>query len=111
MVDWNTEIVPDTRIYIELIDWFSARGMRRVYGRGDVFLGKGTFNMDIWLNRHGRLLARFWSRCNDVDGRSLEIVGLSPTAIPDRKPNAAFEDSWIPQRLREEYEDWIIAES
>jgi hypothetical protein len=66
--------------------------------------------MDIWIDRGGRLLARFWSRSSDIDGRSLEIVGIPPTAIPDRRRDDAFLDSWIPQGLRQEYEDWISAE-
>ncbi len=110
MIPWDSEIAPTTPIRIDHIAWFSARGMRRVYGRGDIFLGKCSFNMDIWLDRTGRLLARFWSRSNDVDGRSLEIFGLSSAAIPDRKRDEAFKDSWIPQGLRDEYEDWITEE-
>lgn len=110
MIAWDTEIAPTTPIRIEHTAWFNACGMRRVYGRGDNFGGKCSFNMDIWLDRAGRLLARFWSRSNVVDGRSLEIVGLASAEIPDRKHDEAFEDSWIPQGLREEYEDWITEE-
>jgi len=66
--------------------------------------------LDAFRRLVADLLARFWSRSNDVDGRSLEIIGLSSAAIPDRKRDQAFEDSWIPQALREEYEDWITEE-
>ena len=105
MIAWDTEIAPTTSILIDHITWFNARGMRYVYGRGDHFGGKCSFNMEIWLATSGRLLARFWSRNNDVDRRSLEIVGLSSAEIPE-----AFGDSWIPQGLRAEYEDWITEE-
>jgi hypothetical protein len=110
MVAWDSEPSPDISIRIEYIDYFNARGMRRVYGRGDVFPTKCIFNMDVWLDRRGRLLARFWSRSNDVDGRSLEIRGISVDAIPKREPSTALSDAWIPQTLREEYEDWIRGE-
>jgi hypothetical protein len=107
MVDWQSDVAPSTPIRIESVDWFSARGMRRVYGRGDIFPSKCSFNMEIWRDRTGRLLARFWSRSREVDDRSLEVIGIPPDAIPDRKPDEVFQDSWIPQGLRTEYEDWI----
>lgn len=110
MIVWDTESPPNPSIRIENVPYFDARGMRRVYGRGDTFPKKCSFNMDIWRDRNGRLLARFWSRSNDVDGCSLEITGLSPDAIPNRQADTAFSDAWIPNALRKEYEGWISDE-
>jgi hypothetical protein len=42
-----------------------------------------------------------------VDGRSIEVIRIPPNAIPDRTADAAFSDVWIPEALRQEYEDWI----
>lgn len=89
---------------------FDARGMRLVYGREDHY-GRGrTFHMDVWLTRRGRLLARFWSRSSEVDEMSLEVIGFSPRLHP-RKKGDAFDARWVPQRLREAYDDWIDEES
>lgn len=110
MIVWDTESAPSASIRIENIPPFDARGMRRVYGRGDTFSKKCSFHMDVWCDRSGRLLARFWSGSGDVDGRSLEITGVSPDAIPNREGDAAFSDAWIPGALRQEYEGWISEE-
>lgn len=96
-------------IEVNHVDHFDARGMRRVYGRGDHHCGGRTFNMDVWLTRSGRLLARFWSRSSEVDGVSLEIIGFSPT-LPPRRKGAALDARWVPQCLRDEYDDWINGE-
>ena len=110
MVVWDSEVPTATAISIQHVAWFDARGMRRVYGRGDHFANKLKFNMDIWRDRGGRLLGRFWSRNTDVDGRSIEVIGIPPNAIPNRSPETAFSDTWIPEALRQEYEDWIQEE-
>ena len=95
-------------ISAKFIDPFSARGMRRVYGRGDHF-GRGrTFNMDVWLTRDGRLLARFWARRDEVDWLSLEVTGFIH-APPQNKKREVNED-WVPKCIRDEYDNWIISE-
>lgn len=108
MVVWDSDTPAATTASIQNIAWFDARGMRRVYGRGDHFGNGMTFNMDIWRDRDGRLLGRFWSRNAEVDGRSIEVIGIPPNAIPDRSPETAFSDRWIPQALRQEYEEWVM---
>ena len=82
----------------------SMHGMRRVYGRCDHF--RRQLNMDICRTRQGRLLARFWSRSNDIDAECWEVIGTSGTC---ESPGPPFEDRWIPSRLREEYESWVIS--
>lgn len=66
--------------------------------------------MDVWLARDGRLLARFWSRSAEVDWKSIEVIGIPVDAIPYRTPDSVFSDAWIPEILREEYEDWMEEE-
>lgn len=86
------------------IEPFSARGMRRVYGRGDHYQRRGLY-LDIWCDRTGRLLARFWSRSGEVDGESWEIVGV-PTA--DQLGGPPFNEQWVPDCLRKQYDAWVI---
>ncbi len=110
VVPWNTDPPRNVRVEIEYIDWFSARGMKRVYGRGDHFHGRASLNMDIWRNRHGQLFVRFWSRGEEVDDYSLTIHGINTESLPDGPSEDGFTDEWLPKTFREEYESWIISE-
>ena len=74
--------------------------------------------MDVWLTRSGRLLARFWAPRYEVDWQSYEIIGLSQknkkrwwdaAGEPDWAERGLSED-WVPQCLRDEYDNWIISE-
>ena len=98
---------PDSRV--DFIDNFDARGMRRVYGRGDHWLGGRSMNIDVWLTKNGRLVARFWSRSSDVDGMSLEVTGFSPDILLPNKLEG-LDERWVPQCLRDEYDRWVISE-
>lgn len=111
VVYWESKPPRNQRVRIEGIKWFSARGMKRVYGRGDHFPGRAGFHMDIWRNRHGQLFVRFWSRGEEVDDCSLTILGIRPDSIPDGPGTEGFTDHWLPKALRTEYETWVISES
>lgn len=89
---------------------FKANGMRRVYGRGDKFGSHASFNMDVWHDRKDRILIRFWSRSDEVDGRSFELHGISPKRCKTLASDEAFRDDWIPAVLRRAYEEWIEEE-
>jgi len=110
MIVWDSDPPSKTRIQIEYTDFFDARGMRRVYGRSDHFGHTAAFNMDIWRDRKGNLVARFWSRNVEVDKLSIAIRGIPADAIPDRPKGAAFSDAWLPKAFRDEYEKWISSE-
>ena len=111
MIQWDTNKGPMGRhIQVREIAHFDARGKRSLYRRGDEFLGKACFNMDIWIDRTGRLLARCWSHGTDVDSRSFEVVGLASDLIPQTHGRSNNDDSWIPESLRREYEEWIREE-
>ena len=97
-----------TVVKVEACGHFDARGLLRVYGRGDQF--HRTFNMDIWLSRDGRLLMRFWSRSLETDERSFEILGMEPAKIPIPKANSRLAEAWVPQAVRKEYDKWIQEE-
>lgn len=105
---WSEDGPQSDGITVEQIDGFSARGMRAVYGRGDHF-GRQIFHMDVWLTREGRFLARFWSRCAEVDWESWEVLGLpiSMTKLTDKQPS---HEEFVPTCLRDVYDDWIIRE-
>jgi hypothetical protein len=108
VVHWDDESPPGRGITLQDIEHFNARGMRRVYNRDDHFPGNPGFHMDVWKNRNGRLLARFWSHGANVDGCSYEILGI-PTSRQPRigHPN---DESWVPQCLRNGYGNWILSE-
>ena len=111
IVSWESE-PPETTAIVEESDHFVARGMRRVYGRGDHY-GRcrgHTFNMDIWRNRRGRLFMRCWSRLSEVDWRSFEIKGIAIDRIPELDMKRGFEDRWLPKTVRDAYEEWIREE-
>lgn len=88
------------------IEHFPARGMKRVYGRGDHFPSRPAFNMDVWRDRQGRLLARFWSRSGEVDWESWEILGIP---VPESLSGPPFDEQWVPDCLRKQYDTWIIS--
>jgi hypothetical protein len=96
-------------IKIEMIDDFDARGMRRMYGRGDWYGRHHHFNMDIWATPSGRLLMRCWSQCSDIYGRSFEIFGIDIEKSIIR-PNNRLCDDWLPYIVREAYDTWIEEE-
>ena len=97
-------------VSVDDVDHFDARGMLRVYGRGDHFTGYCTFNLDIWLTKDDRLLMRCWSRYMDIDGRSFEIKGLDTSKIPKPEKNKVLDELWVPDVVRKTYEEWIQAE-
>lgn len=106
---WDSEGPIGSSIRIEGIDHFDARGKRRMYGRGDQF-GRLVLNMDVWLSRDGRLFVRFWSRNEDVDWYSYEIVGLVDIESHYDTSPPEFGEHWIPECLREEYDNWVASE-
>ncbi len=110
VVYWDTPPPRKSRGKIEYVAPFSARGMKRAYGRGDRFSGRAALNMDIWQNRAGQLFVRFWSRNEEVDEYSLTISGVDPVFEPDTVREHGFSDAWIPQALRDEYESWVVSE-
>ncbi|MFZ0960715.1 MAG: hypothetical protein WAO35_07390 [Terriglobia bacterium] len=103
---WEKTIPRGVGINLIRVDHFDAHGMRRVYGRGDHFGRCCTFNMDVWLTRSGRLLARFWSRSSWVEEVSLEVIGLHRNPPLGTKATALHE-GWVPRCLRDEYDNWI----
>ena len=91
-------------------DPFSAKGMRQVYGRGDHFGGGRTFQLYIWKNKHGQLFMRCWSHYSDYLPRSFPITGVNPQVNPkvDGKPD--LREEWVPQVVRDAYDDWAREE-
>lgn len=107
---WDTSGASGRGIHVRYIEHFDARGMRRVYGRGDWFGPGRKFNMDVWLSTDGRLLARFWTRRDEVDWLSLEVIWSTHPQLPSGGNQLPMSEDWVPQPLREEYNSWIISE-
>lgn len=112
MFEWCSEppeIKPGTVEVIE-VNHFSARGMRRVYGRGDHFGGGRTFNLDIWKNRNGQIFMRCWSYYSDYYPRSFLISGVNPPLMPKVDGMPDLREEWIPQIVRDTYDEWAREE-
>lgn len=105
VVEWRQPYRGSPDVRVVEIKPFSARGMRRVYGRGD-HLQRRTYNLDIWLDRHDRLLARFWSRRTEVTDEAWEIKGMPDAHL---LVVSSFDTQWIPTCLRQQYENWITS--
>ena len=105
---WSTKPVARApKAQLDAIPPFSARGMRRIYGRGDHFPGLPTYNLDVWLTKERRIMVRFWSRGSFVDPCSYELRnGRIPVDTLSSVP--AENESHVPLALRAEYEDWVI---
>ncbi len=109
-MSWDTEGLKGRGISINMIDDFDARGLRRLYVRTDVFPKAPLLNMAIWTDRKERLFARFWSRSEYVEWESYEIIGIKPEQISRIFTKNPDSDEWIPECLRDAYDDWIIYE-
>jgi hypothetical protein len=96
IVMWEHQAQQDVEVTCEPIEGFNARGMTRLYGRGDHF-GNRTFNLDLWRSGDGRVLARFWSRSNEVDDESWAVTGGHADAQDEHQ---------VPQCLRDRYDAW-----
>ena len=107
---WETEALKGRGICINMIDDFDARGLRRLYMRTDVFPKAPILNMAIWTDRKKRLFARFWSRGRYIDRESFEIFGIKPELTSCLSAKYPDSDEWIPEYLRDAYDDWIIYE-
>ena len=111
IAQWDTSGASERGIRVIYIDYFDARGMRRVYGRGDWFGHGRKFNMDVWLSKEGLLLSRFWARRDEVDWLSFEVIGSTQPQLPPGRIKLPISEDWVPQILREEYDNWILSES
>lgn len=110
VVCWDSPPPRSIRVQIEEVSHFDARGMYRVFGRGDHFPGQAAFHMDIWLNRQGNFFCRFWSRCDEVDECSLIIQGIPDRLIRKLASGPRSNDDWVPKAVRDKYDEWILSE-
>ena len=96
IVMWEHKAPQDAVVKLESVEGFNARGMTRLYGRGDHF-GRRTLNLDLWRSGDDRVLARFWSRSNEVDDESWAVTGGHADAQGEHQ---------VPQCLRDRYDAW-----
>lgn len=105
IISWDS-VAPAMEARVVPMAPFDARGMVRLYGRGDRFGSHLSFLMDIWKTADGRILMRCSSRRADIGDQSYEILGLDVAAIPVAPPSG-LTDRWIPVAVRDAYEAWI----
>jgi len=101
---WETPSRHDDRWHAVGIDWFKARGMRRVYRRAECF-GRLHLTMDVWCTRDGRLLARFWSRSAETDCYAYEVIGFEPPLC-----DGEYGENWVPKCLRMAFGNRVLSE-
>lgn len=109
MLPWES-VVPNVSAVIDIIDDFTARGMKRVFGRVDSYHKFRTFNLDIWKDKYDGLYMRCWSRSNHVNSLSFEIKGIDLNNIPIECGKYKIVDVWIPNVVRDEYGNWVDSE-
>ncbi|MFA4829751.1 MAG: hypothetical protein WC855_12065 [Thermodesulfovibrionales bacterium] len=110
MIQWDYKGTKSRQLKVNAIEHFDARGKRYLYGRADQFPRRACFYLDIWIDKTGRLLARCWSHGIDYDWRSFEVLGFPSSLIPEFSGKSSGDDSWIPESLRREYEEWVREE-
>lgn len=104
IVGWECRALQQPSVTIESVDEFDARGMKRVYGRCEVFGGgQPEFELDMWRGKDGRLLARFSSRGLEIDSQSYAVHWSDQVELP------YMDEKWVPEVLRKAYDIWLIA--
>lgn len=104
LVAWESAYRGEDGVAAE-IPAFNARGLHRVYGRADHFPGRPKFNLDIWRDRNGRLLARFSSAGAEVDSETWQVSGAAASSLP----TGAIGEECVPNCLRQLYKAWVTA--
>jgi hypothetical protein len=108
LIAWDSKGPTGKAIRINMIDDFDARGLHRLYARTDTFPKMHSFNMTIWKDRKDRLLARFWSHGIYSEWESYEIIGIKTELILRYQEKDRYTDKWVPECLRDAYDDWVI---
>jgi hypothetical protein len=104
IVGWECPSLEQPSVTVESVDGFDARGMKRVYGRCEVFGGgQPEFELDMWRGKDGRLLARFSSRGLEIDSQSYAVHWGDQVELP------YMDEKWMPEVLRKEYDNWLMA--
>jgi len=95
-------------IYLMGFPGFSARGMRLIYYRNDHYpfydAPSLACKMDIWQDKYGRILVRFYTRRPNLDQQYYELRGVK---LPKKWSRNEFEDNFVPEALRDCYSEWV----
>jgi len=123
LVEWPVKGAPRSNsIYLEDVPFFSARGLRPIYGRGDPYPIRNNSEirsiyrraeyartlickMDMWRRKDGLVLVRFHTRRQSLDTLSFELRGLK---LPRGWKNGDFAGGeCVPETVRDRYEEWV----
>lgn len=94
-------------ITVREIDWFDARGSKRVGESHHHVGGRAPLRCEVFLSRDGTIRTRFWSNGGEVDAMCFEAAGLSPEQLESTKwsdPDA------FPGELAARWRDWFTSE-
>jgi len=98
-------------IKLEEIEWFDARGMKRLHCSDHLMPRKNgkyfKYSADIWSAKDGRILVKFSSRYSDADNYAYEIRGLKRNDLPE---DAKDTETWIPKCVVDEFWNWVRSE-
>jgi len=101
-------------IQLEYIDWFDARGMKKLYAADHLQSYRGKYlkySIDIWAAKDGRILTRFHSKCDAAqdDISAFEVKGMNYADIPQDEIGKLGEDFkavWVPKSVYDRFERW-----
>ena len=107
---WESETLKGRGTRCDMLtEGFNARGLHCLYQREDKFPKSPKLNMAVWTDGK-RLLARFWSRSQYVETESYEVLGINKNLLERLYDKVPESDDWIPQCLRDAYDDWVTFE-
>jgi len=111
-------------IYLVYILPFSSRGMTRIYyshhgypvPKAELLRFTETCrethgfihincNLDMWQSKDGRIFIRFHANRRRLESPCFELLGHP--APPDPKNCMGVDEDWIPEVVRDAYDEWI----
>ena len=94
-------------ITVREIEWFDARGSKRVGESHHWFSRPAPIRCQVFLSRGTTIRTRFWSNGGEVDALCLEVTGLTGEHIAgtDWSDSEAF-----PIELAVLWNDWFTSE-
>jgi hypothetical protein len=99
-------------IKLELVDWFSAKGLKNVFiAHYMLFGGRRKYTLDLWSTKDGRLLMRFHHKCVEADNYAYEIEGMQFSDIQkDMSQTLKFPLKLLPKVITEAFDNWMASE-
>ena len=95
-------------VNIEQVDWFSARGMKRLHHGVHWVTSRNALRCEIFQKKDNALMARFWHGSEDAENRCFKVQGLRPEQIDDIDWD---DDGQWPPAFKKRWDEWLGAEA